>query len=65
MKIQDVVSRVSAISLLKSDDEAAHVKEDELYVDVLRAISEGVEDAPQLAFEALQTLEISFSRWCA
>lgn len=66
MTVDDVRGRLGEIRELAGDDEAAHGREDRLYIDVLTAIAAGECDDPKaLAAEALQALEIDFSRWCA
>lgn len=41
----------------------AHAREDELYLDVLKAIASGAQNPAELAAEALKTQEIHFDRW--
>lgn len=65
MTVQDVLQRVKDIAAKADDDEVAHSDEDDLHQDVLRAISDGAEDAAGLAKAALKTKQISFARWCA
>lgn len=47
------------------DDEKAHVLEDKLHIDVLRATAAGSSDAQQLARLALNTRRVRFERWTA
>lgn len=47
------------------DHEAAHVKEDELFKDVLIAIALDPYNAKTLAFLALKSRAIEFRRWCS
>ena len=56
--------RVQDIQAISGDDESAHSAEDELYRDVLRYYANGGTD-PELAKEALKTLDLEFERWCA
>lgn len=50
----------------KDDDEGAHICEDRLHVDVLRAIAEGTaEDPVAMARLALESALVDFHRWCA
>lgn len=57
-----VISR----SAQKGDDEAAHIEEDRLMQQVLRAIADGdVSDPAECARLALTSLDIEFSRWYA
>ncbi len=65
MTVDDVIQRVAEINAERNDDEMAHSDEDSLHQDVLVAISNGVDNAQELALEALKTLDISFARWCA
>lgn len=63
-----VSDRVNEVSRLASegDDEAAHVREDRLWKDVLEAIANDTADYPSMcAAIAVGTLDISFSRWFA
>lgn len=62
---EDVKARVAKIAAL-NDDEIQHCREDELYCDVLRAISRGECDDPaRCAYEALKSQALTFERWCA
>ncbi len=62
----EVIARVTAIRGLKSDDEAAHAAEDNLYRDVLTAIAGGDAEEPAgVARIALGTQRIKFKRHCA
>lgn len=65
MSPEDVRTRVAQIERMAMDDEAAHSAEDALHRDVLDAIANGAPDAEALAREALDTLSMSFARWCA
>lgn len=65
MTVEDIQERVAAIAAERHDDEAAHGDEDQLHQDVLAAIANGAENAPELAKAALETVTISFARWCA
>lgn len=62
MTAQEVRDRVAKIRAIADDDERAHVEEDRLHRDVLQYLSE---QGSALSAEALRTLEIDFSRWCA
>lgn len=57
--------RVKAIAAVSHDSEEAHVEEDRLRHDVLRAISKGSPDAQELASIALTTDAIDFAHWYA
>ena len=67
MNVEDVRKKVAEISAVSDeDDEQAHLSEDELYQEVMEAIANGECDDPAgCAKEALKTLDIDFSRWCA
>ena len=66
MTVEKVRERVAKIIACREDAEAAHSLEDDLYVDVLRAIVAGDCESPQeIAFEALKTQAFDFQRWCA
>jgi len=63
MTIDDVKARIAAIAG-SDDDEHQHILQDELLLDVLRAIASG-EDGAELAREALKVEQIDFCRWCS
>lgn len=68
MTTKEARDAVEALRSLSGDDEVAHVHEDRLRADVLRAIASGevVGDAARdLAAIALSTDDIEFARWCA
>lgn len=65
MTVEEVRERVAKIELMKDDDERAHALEDYLHLDVLTAIAKRIGDPAALALEALKTMDIKFSRWCA
>jgi hypothetical protein len=66
MNIDQVKKRVDYIRTIAGDDEAAHTEEDDLHMDVLKAIADGnCADPSAIAREALATGEIKFNRWCA
>jgi hypothetical protein len=62
MTVQQVKNRLSAIKAVKRDFEVAHSMEDELYIEVLRAIVAGVPNAQELAEAALESQAIDFAR---
>ena len=45
------------------DDEKAHVLQDQLYENVLAAITEGCEAPREMAAAALEAKDIEFTRW--
>ncbi len=64
MSAGDVAERVEAVRMISDDDMEAHIAEYTLYLEVLRAISEGRCDDPRaVARAALATQEIAFDRW--
>ncbi len=66
MKIEDVAFRLERIRKLADDDEAAHIGEDQLWLDVLEFIATGeCPDPTAFAICAIQTRSIEFARWCA
>jgi hypothetical protein len=65
LTVREVQERVAEIFVLRQDDEAAHNREDALYVDVLQAIANGAVDAAELARTALRAQEIDFGRYTA
>ncbi len=65
LTLDDVRSRLAVIKAHTDDDEDAHIMEDALHVDVLKAVWAGHPDAREMAHVALQTTKLDFSRWCA
>lgn len=65
LTVELVATLVEEVKAVRLDDEAAHSKEDVLHEMVLRAIAEGAKNPRKLAREALKTLDIQFSRYCA
>lgn len=65
ISVAEVQERLAKIRATGRDFEAAHVFEDQLHVDVLRAIAEGAENAPELAWTALASQQIPGPRYCA
>jgi len=64
--LDDVVARVAEIQAAATDAEHAHGLEDDLWMDVLRAIAAGRCDEPRVcAKAALRSRDIEFGRWCA
>ena len=61
----DVAKRVEAIIAMRGDYEAAHGAEDELHLDVLKAIASGNVEAVGMARVAIMTEGIDFPRYCA
>lgn len=68
MTPKQVRARVSKIRKISKDFEAAHSEEDDLHRDVLWYIATGyltLEEARELAYEAMRTRTIRFGRHCA
>ncbi len=66
-RLGDVENFDSGIGMAPAshDSQTAHRKLDALYVDVLRAIADGSDDAQFLAAKVLEGENIEFSRWYA
>lgn len=66
MLIAEIRSRIGRLKeMLGRDDESAHSMEDDLHLDVLKAIAKGSKNAQKLAEAALKSSELGFSRHCA
>jgi hypothetical protein len=65
MTPDEVRERVAAIRNRAHDPEGAHADEDNLWMDVLTAISGGADNPADLAREAVKSNEIDFTRWYA
>ncbi len=66
MTVDEVRERAQlVIRVGNSDPQYAHISEDELHEDVLRAIANGASNAAELAPEALVTSDAEFYRWYA
>lgn len=65
MTVDMVKAAVANIEANKADPEVAHTLEDDLYLMVLMAIADGVDNAQELATEALKASCIEFMRWHA
>lgn len=66
MTKQDVIDALTDIRATARDDEHAHLKEDALYRNLLKAIADGTcNDPAGCAKLALTSAEIDFSRWYA
>lgn len=65
MKVETVTARLKEIQEVADDCEVAHMEQDKLYLDVLRAIANGAENAAELAAEAVKVDDMHFSRWFA
>jgi hypothetical protein len=62
---EQVCERVAAVAARMDDAEGAHLAEDAIYTDVLRAIADGHADPAALAVEALKAEELDYGRWYA
>lgn len=66
MEREQVEARVRAIADTAEDPEVAHTLEDELYLDLLRAIATGECRNPRdAALAAIQAAHLDFPRWHA
>jgi len=67
ISVTDVQSSLAAIqeAAVKGDYEAAHGRQDDLFIEVLEVIANGHPTPAILATEALKALEIKFERYCA
>lgn len=67
MDVSHVQQRVQAIADVSDDPEAAHILEDDLFVETFKAINAESTDphAQALAGAALASRAITFERWCA
>lgn len=66
MQADEVRRRVEEIRSVQYDSEAAHSREDRLYLELLEDIArQGPETWAEKARIALETQEMSFDRWCA
>lgn len=62
----EIRRRLELITTLQDDCEHAHIEEDLLYTDLLRAIAEGRCDLPVLCARlAMATKNLTFERWYA
>ena len=61
-EIRERVQQIEEYARRQSNDEA-HVDEDDLYLDTLRAIAEGASNARELAREALKANRLGYERW--
>lgn len=62
MKVEDVRARVAKIVASKGDYDIAHGMEDDLFLDVLKAIAAGAKEPKALAAEAIKSADIDFPR---
>lgn len=65
MTVGSVAAQVMALRRMLDDPEQAHIAEDQMYIDVLRAIADGAADPAKLALVALAATEIDYERWYA
>jgi hypothetical protein len=64
MNLIEIEVRVSKIaSLVGQKDGVAHGLEDELYLDVLKAIAAGSPNPRKLAAAAIKSAELDIKRW--
>lgn len=65
MTPKEVRARVAQIAQMADDPERAHAAQDQLFYDVLVAVSVRTPDSDCLASEALVASDIDFARWSA
>ena len=61
-EIRERIQQIGEYASRDSNDEA-HVDEDDLYLDTLRAIAEGASNARELAREAMRANALEYERW--
>lgn len=79
MNLNYIKEKIAEIESIKDDDERAHIKEDELYGEFVKFVSDIKPDTDEnsarrflelldlidMAKEILKTNDIRFARWCA
>ena len=65
INIEDVKIKVKEINAIRGDNTVAHMLEDKLYIAVLQAIVDGVDNPQELAKEALKAYDLEYTRWYA
>jgi hypothetical protein len=66
MTLNEIKARLEDIRAIDDDNETAHRKEDQLYIDVLKFIASGAcRDAPGYAYAALAAEKLKYVRWYA
>ena len=65
--VREKLKEIERLGIIEGDDEAAHDREDDLYIEVLTYIADGIpaKIASSLAKEALKARKLDFCRWCA
>lgn len=64
MKVGEVEDRVAKIASLQGQkDSEAHGLEDDLFLDVLKAIASGARNPRALAAAAIKSAELDIARW--
>ncbi len=64
MKVTDIEARLAKIKEVASEkDGQAHGLEDDLFLDVLKAIANGADDPRALAAAAIQSADLDINRW--
>ena len=63
--VRERVEHILAMDASGGDPESAHGSQDDLYVDVLRAVATGLKDAQEMARETLRVAASSGVRWYA
>ncbi len=65
MNLKDIKNAVKNIEDYDGDDEKQHIHEDELYLSLIKHISDGGEVTKEMADEALKVDAMDFIRWHA
>lgn len=64
MKVVDIEERVAKIAEVASKkDGEAHGLEDDLFLDVLKAIAKGAKNPAELAAAAIKSADLEINRW--
>jgi len=64
MNVADIEERIKKIRAVAPEkDSSAHVLEDELFLDVLKAIAAGAKNPKELAAAAIVSADLEINRW--
>ncbi|WP_146126630.1 MULTISPECIES: hypothetical protein [Burkholderia cepacia complex] len=64
MNVKEVETRVAKIATLQGQaDGEAHGLEDDLFLDVLKAIASGARNPVELAAAAIKSADLNIKRW--
>lgn len=64
-RVRDRAARIVEMDDTDADPEAAHAEQDELWLEVLRAVAAGHPDAAEMAAECVRVAETDGTRWYA